>query len=108
MPALAAEPNVDCKLSGMVTEADWATWTPRDLRPFVDGVLDWFTPRRLLFGSDWPVCLLAGSYDAVIGGLVAALPDLSPDELAQIFGGNAQRAYRIGGAPARAVDPHIG
>ena len=96
MPVLAAEPNVSCKLSGMVTEADWATWTPRDLRPFVDDVLDWFTPERLLFGSDWPVCLLAGSYEAVIDGLAAALPVLRPDELGQIFGGNAQRLYRIG------------
>jgi L-fuconolactonase len=98
MPALAAEPNVSCKLSGMVTEARWATWTPGDLRPFVDSVLDWFTPQRLLFGSDWPVCLLAGPYDAVIDGLIAALPALSPDDLAQIFGGTAQRLYRIGGA----------
>jgi L-fuconolactonase len=96
MPAIAAEPNVSCKLSGMVTEADWATWTPGDLRPFVDQVLRWFTPPRLLFGSDWPVCLLAGSYDAVVDGLVSALPALSPDEHAQIFGGNAQRLYRIG------------
>lgn len=108
MPALAAEPNVACKLSGMVTEADWATWTPPDLRPFVEGVLEWFTPQRLLFGSDWPVCLLAGSYDAVIGGLVAVLPALSPDERAQIFGGNAQRVYRTDGGQAPALDPHIG
>ena len=97
MPALAAEANVSCKLSGMVTEAEWASWTPRDLRPFVHSVLDWFTPERLLFGSDWPVCLLAGPHEAVIDGLVAALPLLSPDELGQIFGGTAQRLYRIGG-----------
>jgi L-fuconolactonase len=97
MPALAAEANVSCKLSGMVTEADWATWTPRDLRPFVYNVLHWFMPERLLFGSDWPVCLLAGPYEAVIDGLAAALPALSPDELRQISGGNAQRLYRIGG-----------
>jgi L-fuconolactonase len=50
---------------------------------------------RLLFGSDWPVCLLAGSYDAVVDGLIAALPALSPGELEQIFGGNAQRVYRV-------------
>ena len=96
MPALAAEPNVSCKLSGMVTEADWATWTPGDLRPFVARVVDWFTPDRLLFGSDWPVCLLAGSYGAVVEGLGAALPELSPDELARVFGGTARRVYRIG------------
>ena len=95
MPALAAEPNVSCKLSGMVTEANWATWTPADLRPFVGRVLEWFTPQRLMFGSDWPVCLLAASYDAVVDGLVSALPAVGPAELAQIFGGTAQRLYRI-------------
>ena len=96
MPALAAEPNVSVKLSGMVTEADWHSWTPGDLRPFVARVVDWFTPQRLLFGSDWPVCLLAGSYESVLGGLTAALPALSPSELGQVFGGNAARSYGIG------------
>jgi L-fuconolactonase len=97
MPALAAEPNVSVKLSGMVTEADWASWTPGDLRPFVGRVVDWFTPQRLLFGSDWPVCLLAGTYEEMLAGLTAALPALSPGELEQLFGGNAERIYRIGG-----------
>jgi len=96
MPALAAEPNVSVKLSGMVTEANWASWTPDDLRPFVGRVVDWFTPQRLLFGSDWPVCLLAGSYQSVLTGLTAALPAMSPSELEQVFGGNAKRTYGIG------------
>ena len=96
MPTLAAEPNVSVKLSGMVTEADWASWTPDDLRPFVGRVVDWFTPQRLLFGSDWPVCLLAGSYEAVLAGLTAALPAMSPSELERVFGGNAERTYGIG------------
>ena len=100
MPALAAEPNVSVKLSGMITEADWASWTPDDLRPFVGRVVDWFTPQRLLFGSDWPVCLLAGSYEDVLGGLTAALPAMSPGELEQVFGGSAARAYRIDDQPA--------
>ena len=95
MPALAAEPNVSVKLSGMVTEADWVSWTPDDLRPFVSRVVDWFTPQRLLFGSDWPVCLLAGSYDAVLAGLTSALPAMSPSELEQVFGGNAERTYQL-------------
>jgi L-fuconolactonase len=95
MPALAAEPNVSVKLSGMVTEADWASWTPEDLRPFVGQVVEWFAPARLLFGSDWPVCLLAGSYETVLSGLTAALPGMSPGELEQLFGGNAERVYRI-------------
>jgi L-fuconolactonase len=95
MPPLAAEPNVSIKLSGMVTEANWASWTPGDLRPFVDRVVAWFGPDRLMFGSDWPVCLLAGSYDEVLAGLTATLMPTSPSELAQIFGGTAQRVYRL-------------
>ncbi|MGI5240028.1 amidohydrolase family protein [Dactylosporangium sp. CA-139066] len=96
MPALAAEPNVSVKLSGMITEADWAAWTPADLRPFVERVVDWFAPRRLLFGSDWPVCLLAGSYEAMLEALTAALPALSQAEFDQLFGGNAARVYGLG------------
>ena len=95
MPALAAQPNVAVKLSGMVTEADWATWTARDLRPFVGNVVEWFGAGRLMFGSDWPVCLLAASYHAVLGGLIDALPALSPAELDQVLGLNAQRVYQL-------------
>ena len=95
MPALAAQPNVAVKLSGMVTEADWATWSPGDLRPFVSQVAAWFGLQRLMFGSDWPVCLLAGSYHAVLGGLVDALAELSPAELDQVLGLNAQRVYQL-------------
>ena len=62
--AAAHYPNVYCKLSGLVTEADWQNWKPADLRPYVDRALELFGPRRCLFGSDWPVCLLAGSYEA--------------------------------------------
>jgi len=96
MPVLAAEPNVAVKLSGMVTEADWASWAPDDLRPFVGRVVEWFTPDRLMFGSDWPVCLLAGSYESVLAGLTAALPAMTSSELEQVFGGNAARTYGIG------------
>ena len=95
MPALAAQPNVAVKLSGMVTEADWATWSPRDLRPFVSRVVEWFGVQRLMFGSDWPVCLLAGSYHAVLGGLVNALAALTPAELDQVLGLNALRIYQL-------------
>ena len=95
MPVLAAQPNVAVKLSGMVTEADWATWTPRDLRPFVEDVVGWFGVGRLMFGSDWPVCLLAGSYHAVLGGLISALPALSPGELDSVLGLNAVRTYQL-------------
>lgn len=95
MPALAARPNVAVKLSGMVTEADWSTWSPDDLRPFVSQVLDWFGVERVMFGSDWPVCLLAASYSAVFDGLNDALPVLSASELDSVFGVNAVNAYRL-------------
>jgi L-fuconolactonase len=95
MPALAALPNVAVKLSGMVTEADWATWTPADLRPFVESVVDWFGAERLMFGSDWPVCLLAASYAGVVEGIKQALGVLSTDDEARIFGSNAVQVYGL-------------
>jgi L-fuconolactonase len=95
MPALAALPNVAVKLSGMVTEADWATWTSADLRPFVESVVDWFGVERLMFGSDWPVCLLAASYAGVVEGLTQALGVLSTGDEARIFGSNAVQVYGL-------------
>jgi len=95
MPALAALPNVAAKLSGMVTEATWASWTPADLRPFVASVVDWFGAGRLMFGSDWPVCLLATSYDGVVNGLEEALGPISAGDAARIFGLNAVSVYRL-------------
>jgi L-fuconolactonase len=95
MPALAALPNVSVKLSGMITEADWAAWTPADLRPFVDSVLAWFGPERTMFGSDWPVCLLAGAYLDVIDTLTDAVAALSETESDALFGGTARVAYRL-------------
>jgi L-fuconolactonase len=95
MPALAALPNVAVKLSGMVTEADWASWQPADLRPFVRPVVDWFGVERLIFGSDWPVCLLATSYAGVVEGLQGALETLSSADETAIFGSNAQRVYGL-------------
>jgi len=71
--------HVACKLSGMVTEADWASWTPAELRPYVDRVLETFGPDRLLFGSDWPVCLLAASYGQVVDATRTLLHDLDRD-----------------------------
>jgi L-fuconolactonase len=97
MPALAALPNVAVKLSGMVTEANWASWTPADLRPFVASVVDWFGAGRLMFGSDWPVCLLATSYEGVVGALQEALGSMSAGDLERIFGLNAVTVYRLRG-----------
>lgn len=87
--------NVSVKLSGLVTEADWATWTPVDLAPYVAFALDVFGPGRLMFGSDWPVCLLAASYDRVVEGLLATLGDLAGPERDAILGGTATRVYRL-------------
>ena len=87
--------NVSCKLSGLVTEADWRTWRPDDLVECVRRAFSWFGEDRMLFGSDWPVCLLAGSYAAVLSALRYALGDLSSAAQAKIFGGNAVRTYRL-------------
>ena len=95
MPALARCPNVTVKLSGLITEADWAAWTPADLRPFVARVLEWFGPDRVMFGSDWPVCLLAGTYQSVIDALTVAVGPLSAAEDAALFGGTARACYRL-------------
>ena len=79
----------------MITEADWANWTPADLKPYVVRVLDIFGPERVMYGSDWPVCLLAGSYGEVKRALEEALPPLSDGERAAVFGGNAIRFYGL-------------
>jgi L-fuconolactonase len=90
-----ALPNVCCKVSGMVTEADWTSWQPTDFEPYVGHVLDVFGAERLLFGSDWPVCLLAASYQQVFDATRAALGDLGGSERAGIFGRNATSIYRL-------------
>ena len=102
MPALAALPNVAVKLSGLVTEADWASWTPADLRPFVRSAWEWFGVERLMFGSDWPVCLLAATYAGVVDGLEEALGELSDDDRGRVFGLNAERVYGLQRRPASA------
>ena len=87
--------NAWCKVSGMITEADWSSWQPDDLRPYLDHVLGTFGSGRLLFGSDWPVCLVAGSYQQVFDAARAALGALAPAEVEAIFGGNATEVYRL-------------
>jgi L-fuconolactonase len=91
----AAFPNVYCKLSGMVTEADWRAWRPDDLAPYIRVALDLFGPERCMYGSDWPVCELAGSYAQVRDALADALVDLSPGERAAIWGETAAKFYKI-------------
>ena len=98
LAAIAQCPNVYCKLSGMVTEADWHTWTEGDLQPYVERVLSWFGPHRLMYGSDWPVCLLAAAYDRVMTSCRSMLASLPAAEQAAIFGANATRFYNLEGA----------
>ena len=92
---LARRPNVCCKLSGLVTEADYDSWTEALLKPYFDTVLAAFGPGRLMFGSDWPVCLVACDYarwHELVSGWVA---DLSLSEQARILGGTAAEVYRL-------------
>lgn len=96
LSAIAARPNVFCKLSGLVTEADWTKWTVEDLRPYAAHVLDSFGPDRVMFGSDWPVCELAATYDQVYDAARTFTAQLSTSEQADVFGGTATRAYPIG------------
>lgn len=97
MEAIAAFPNVYCKLSGMVTEADHKRWQPDDIVPYVRHVCNLFGPDRVVFGSDWPVCLLAASYEQVVRLLEEALPtDWTAKQREAVFGGNAAAFYRIG------------
>lgn len=93
--ALARHENVYCKLSGLVTEARWAAWKQEDLVPYLDIALDAFGADRLMFGSDWPVCLLAGDYPSVLGSIVRWADRLSIAERERIFGGTATAAYQL-------------
>jgi L-fuconolactonase len=92
---LAELPNVCCKLSGLVTEARWDAWTPDQIRPYVEIALEAFGPGRLMYGSDWPVCLLAGTYAEVASLARRTIATLSRDEQAQVLGGTAARFYGI-------------
>ena len=92
--------NIHCKLSGMVTEADWKNWKPSDLKPYIDIALDAFGPSRLMYGSDWPVCELAATYEQVYDALTENISALSNSEKEQIFGKTAARFYGIPDKPA--------
>jgi L-fuconolactonase len=95
MRELAKRQNVYCKLSGMATEADLERWTPEDLQPYIDVALAAFGPRRLMYGSDWPVLLLAGDYARWFGTVSNAISKLSKAEQERIMGGTAAEAYGI-------------
>jgi L-fuconolactonase len=93
---LARLPNVVCKLSGLVTEADPTGWTPAGLRPYVDHLLATFGPERLLFGGDWPVVKLAASYGRWLDAALELLAPLPPAARASVLSENARRIYRLG------------
>lgn len=94
---LAASPNVFCKLSGLVTEAQWTAWTADDLRPYLDVALEAFGPDRCMIGSDWPVCTLAGDYVRVMGVVRDHVGRLGPAAAAAVLGGTARRFYGLEG-----------
>jgi L-fuconolactonase len=87
--------NIQCKLSGLVTEANWSSWQANDLRPYVEHALELFGPERMMFGSDYPVCLLAASYDRVLGSFQELLKEIGDDDRDKIFSKNAARFYRL-------------
>ncbi len=93
--SLAEFPNVYCKLSGMVTEAEWQAWQPSDFEPYLDVVFEAFGPERLMIGSDWPVCKLAGEHSAVMEIVTNYLKRLSPTEQAGVLGKNCARFYGL-------------
>lgn len=95
MREIATHPNVYCKLSGMVTEADWKNWKAADFEPYLDVVFDAFGPERLLFGSDWPVCLVAASYAQVKDIVESYVDRHAPKAREAIFGENVKRFYQV-------------
>jgi L-fuconolactonase len=95
LEALAAHENVACKLSGLVTEAAWRQWKRDDFTPYLDVALAAFGPERLMFGSDWPVCLLSGEYADVVGIIDGFISTLTPAEQTLIWGNTASRVYGL-------------
>jgi L-fuconolactonase len=92
---IAKQENVTCKISGMVTEADWANWKTADIEPYFEVVLAAFGPSRIMYGSDWPVCLLAADYERQLAVVKGFISKLSITEQAQIMGLTAAKFYKI-------------
>ena len=95
MTAIGKHKNVSCKMSGMVTEADFNTWTPEQIHPYMDTVLEAFGSKRILFGSDWPVCLVAGNYSKIKKLTTDFISQLSKIEQNSIMGNNAIEFYNL-------------
>lgn len=92
---LAKYENISCKISGLVTEADWQNWTKNDIRPYLDVVVEAFGTKRIMYGSDWPVCLVAASYDEVLGIVTDYFSSFSKHERDLFFGYNAIEFYNL-------------
>ncbi|TDS07572.1 amidohydrolase family protein [Sphingobacterium paludis] len=92
---LAAFPNVHCKVSALVTEADWENWTPDDFKPYIHHAIACFGKSRVMFGTDWPVCLVAASYAEVIAVAEHSLEGFTEDERQAFWGGNAASFYHV-------------
>jgi len=92
---LAQLPNVYCKISGVLTEADWNAWAYEDFLPYFDILFDVFGTKRILFGSDWPVCLVAGNYEEVVKLVEKYISKFSKEEQAAIMGENAMNVYNL-------------
>jgi L-fuconolactonase len=92
---LAAFPNVYCKVSGLVTEADWQAWKPEDMRPYLDVAFECFGPNRLMIGSDWPVCTVAAPYSLVMDVVKNYLSKYAAEERNAVLGGNAAKLWRL-------------
>lgn len=95
MRRLASFPNVFCKMSGLVTEADWKRWSREDISPYLDLGFDAFGPDRLMIGSDWPVCLVAASYAEATSLVKDYIIQRAPDRASEVLGGNAQRFWQL-------------
>ncbi|WP_010134030.1 amidohydrolase family protein [Ochrovirga pacifica] len=95
MKEIGKQPNVYCKLSGMITEADYKTWTPKQLEPYMQLVLEAFGAQKIMYGSDWPVCLVAGNYTQVKETVTNFIANLSSQEQATIMGENAIKFYNL-------------
>ncbi|WP_138478742.1 amidohydrolase family protein [Dyadobacter bucti] len=95
MQAFAPMENVSCKLAGLVTEADWKNWKYGDFQKYVDKMLEIFGPDRLMFGSDWPVCLVGASYGEVCEIVIRNTASLSETEKDKLWGGSCARIYNV-------------
>lgn len=95
MEMVAKIPGMHCKLSGMITEADHENWSAEDLRPYLQHILRLFPPDRLMFGSDWPVCLLAGTWKEVLAAFTQACGPMPMETREQILGATATRFYGL-------------